>query len=292
MKKPFVNWTALEELVRPPLPPKDAPRPKGAPGRGIGGWDNQAPFYNKIAAMEKEGTLNQINCFEAGAEDTFLDVCCGPGRISVPMAGRVRKVTSLDASPKMLEYCRRNADAAGVTNLETVLMDWEDEEACSRLPMHDIVLASRSLGLHDVDRLCRLARKWVVIVIWSYGWPSIPEVTGKLFQGAQYEDRMPFGPHFPKRDRRLGNNLWYNKIYDQGYEPNLKVVADGFRKEYGSREEAYDDLRQLGRDLDPAKDDVFKANVDKFLREDGDGKVTYEAKTRSLVMWWKPEKCE
>lgn len=289
MNKSFINWQALEELVRPPMPSKDSKPPEGAPGRGIGGWDNQADFYNRMAAMEKEGTLNQINCFDTDPEDTFLDVCCGPGRISVPMAKRAKKVTAIDASPKMLSLCKENAKKAGVLNLETVLMDWEDDESVETLEKHDIVLASRSVGMRDLEKLCNLANKYVVIVIWSYGYPSIPEITGKLFEGAEDESKKPFRPRFPKRDRRLGNNLLYNKVYDMGYEPNLKIVKDGFKKNYSSKDEAYEDLKLLGKNLDQDKMDRFKYNADKFIRENEDGTFTFEAKTKTLVMWWEPE---
>lgn len=288
MNQPLINWQAIEDLMRPPMPPAGGKKPQGAPGRGIGGWDNQAEFYNRVAAMEKEGTLNQINCFDTDPGDTFMDVGCGPGRITVPMSKRAKSVTAVDASPKMLEYCRKNAEEAGSDNIKTVLLDWEDEETVNKLEKHDIVLASRSVGMWDLKRLCALAKKYVVIVIWSHGYPSIPEVTGKLFEGAEDENKKEFRPRFPKRDRRFGNNILYNKVYDMGYEPNLRIVNDGFKKEYDTKDAAYDDLKKLGKNLDENKIDIFKKNVDKYLTQNSDGTFTFESKTKSLVMWWAP----
>ena len=64
-------------------------------------------FYDQMAKMEARFTLNQINCFDTDPYDSVLDVGCGPGRITVPMASRAKRVTALDSSSKMLEYCMK-----------------------------------------------------------------------------------------------------------------------------------------------------------------------------------------
>ena len=103
----------------------------GSPGASEGNtdhnWDNSAGMYNQMARMEKIYTLNQINAFETTQSDTVLDIVCGPGRIAVPMEQRAKSVTALDSSAKMLAYCQKNAQAAGVTNLNTLLLDWKEE---------------------------------------------------------------------------------------------------------------------------------------------------------------------
>lgn len=44
-----------------------------------------------------------------------LDLCCGPGRHSIPLAQRGVEVTAVDLSPFLLEKARENARAAGVS---------------------------------------------------------------------------------------------------------------------------------------------------------------------------------
>ena len=39
--------------------------------------------------------------------DTVLDVGCGEGSITIPIARRVKKVIGLDSSPKMLEFLEK-----------------------------------------------------------------------------------------------------------------------------------------------------------------------------------------
>jgi len=169
-------------------------------------------------------------------------------------------------------------------------MDWTDDKALDNLEKHDIVIASRSVGMGDLMKLSSMAKKYTVLIIWSHGFPNIPVISGYLFEGTEGPDERPRHFHpMHGRDRRLGNNLLYNRVYDLGFNPNLKIVDDGFTKDFASREEAYDDLRRLRPSLADDKIPVFKANVDKFLTENLDGTVTYLCKTKTVVLWWKPE---
>lgn len=52
-----------------------------------------------------------------------LDFGCGVGRLAIPLARVCGAATGVDVSPSMLEEARRNADAAGVDNLELLLSD-------------------------------------------------------------------------------------------------------------------------------------------------------------------------
>jgi SAM-dependent methyltransferase len=304
--KPLINWDVIQQLIfrqMPPPPPhhgkdgkdgkhghgdkKDAPP---MPGRGIGGWDAQAANYNRMIHMEGRFTLNQVDCFDTAPTDTVLDVGCGPGRITMPLAKRAKSVTSLDASPKMLEFVKENCAAAGITNVDTFLCDWENKDTVAQVEKHDIVICSRSVALGDIDELAALARKTVALVIWANGAPPIPAIIGKLFKGTHEEEDHHHRPPMPGMDRRFGNNVFYNMIYDHGYEPNVKIVEDGFEKIFASREEAYADLRELDPGMAESKFGVFKENLEPFLTDKADGSVYFLAPTKSIVYWFSPEK--
>jgi len=276
---PLINWEELRQMTSPPMPP---PNPNAKPGANMFDTDESADMYNRIAKMEKIYTLNQLNCFETTKNDTVLDIGCGPGRISVPMAQRAKSVTSLDSSPRMLKHCQRNADEAGVKNLKTIQMDWKDAVLGNNLEQHDIVIASRSVGAQDIKKVSSFARKFVVVIAWANA-PNIPTVVGDLFVGVEQARRFQ-----PMRiDRRIGYNLTYNTIYDMGFEPNVRVVVDGFTRDFTSREEAYQDLWQLNK-IQGDISQVFCRNVDKWLTNNKNGGVTFRRETRSFVIWWDP----
>lgn len=272
---PLINWEELRELL-PQGPSRDAEGGSGSV------WDNGAEMYNRMAKMEKSYTLNQINAFDTTTEDTVLDIGCGPGRISVPMAQRAKSVTALDSSEKMLAYCQQNAKEAGVSNLRTCLLDWKKAVPGSDLEPHDIVIASRSPGMNDIQKLSSLARKYVVVIAWANA-PNIPMILGDLFKGVEETRRTP-----PMRiDRRVGYNVTYNIIYDAGYDPNIKIVTDGFTRDFASRDEAYAELwllRKAPGEIPP----LFKRNVDQWLTGNKNDGFTFRRETRSFVIWWEP----
>jgi SAM-dependent methyltransferase len=49
--------------------------------------------------------------------DSVLDFGCGAGRLTLPLARRVRHVTACDVAPTMLLHARQNAERAGLHNI-------------------------------------------------------------------------------------------------------------------------------------------------------------------------------
>ena len=259
---------------------------KGADAPQHVNWDENADMYNQMAAMEASYTLNQINCFEAGKDDTVLDIGCGPGRITVPMAKRVKKVTSIDTSENMMTYCRQNAQEANVSNVNIRNLDWTKAELGKDLEQHDIVIACRSVGMRDFAKLNAFARKYVVVIAWANA-DCIPDIIDELFLGADGRGESRHHVIIP-RDRRVGYNVMWNTAYDMGFDPNINIVIDGFTKDYASKEEAYADLSQLGK-IAEGKEHIFQSNVDQHLSPNDQGGITFRRETKSFVMWWEPK---
>ena len=280
-QEPFINWKALSGIHM-------AQRPPVRPENGVNMWDLESVRYDKMSALEKELTVKQVDALPLSPEDTVLDMGCGCGRLSVPVAQRVKAVTSLDSSEKMLSNCEANAKAAGVENLTPLFLDFFEAEAGVNVPVHDIVFCSRSAAIWEIEKLCTFARKYAAVLIFANA-PSLPELLGKLFSGTT-EEPAGRGPH-RIRDRRLDYNALWNTVYDLGYEPNCTIVPDGFTARYASVEEACDDLRMLGT-VDPDREETYRQNVMQFLtrREDGDWDLLIL--TRTAVIWWEvhPEK--
>jgi hypothetical protein len=182
----------------------------------------------------------------------------------------------------MLKHCQQNAKEAGVNNLKTLQLDWKDAILGDNVEKHDIVIASRSVGSTDIKKVSSFARKYVVVIAWANA-PNIPTVVGDLFIGV--EQARLFQPM--KMDRRIGYNLTYNTIYDMGYDPNVRIVVDGFTKDFTSKEEAYLDLWQLST-IPGEIPSIFRENVDKWLSNSKNGSVTFRRETRSFVIWWDP----
>jgi len=272
--EPIINWKALSSINRPPMP---EPPPKN----GENMWNKAAAMYNKMSALEREMTLNQVNAMPLFPDATVVDFGCGCGRLTVPIAGRVKAVTAVDSAENMLDNCIANVKAAGCTNVTPVSADFLTVTPDVDIPLHDIAICSRSTALWHLDKLSAFAKKYVAIVIWANA-PSIPKLLGGVFAGTGEDERKR--PH-PPEDRRVGYNAFWNTAYDMGYEPNCHIVEDGFKAVYSSIDEACQDLRILG-DVASSKEDVYRSNVEKYLTKREDGKLEFFLKTRSAVIWW------
>ncbi|MFV0481938.1 MAG: class I SAM-dependent methyltransferase [Campylobacteraceae bacterium] len=244
-------------------------------------WNNVAKMYDGMARLEREFTKNQINAMPITKEDTVVDIGCGPGRLSVPMAKRAKSVTSVDAFSDMLDFCRKNAKEEGVSNINFLQKDWKDEDALSVVGMHDIVVASRSVGLFDIIKLNKIARKYVVLLSFANA-PSLREIQLDFLK-----DITEIPPFKQDENSRMFNyNLTFNMVYDLGANPSVVVVDDGFEKTYKTKEEAYEHLRFVG-DIPKDKEEIYRRNVDNFLTCKSDGTFELLRKTKTYVLWWK-----
>lgn len=268
----IVNWELIQKRSMPPMPRNEKMDPATM-------WGKSAVMYNGMARLEREYTKKQIAVMQLSKEDTFLDIGCGPGRLSVPIAKQVKKVTSLDVAPEMLAFCKKNAEQAGADNLETRLLNWETAEIGRDIEQHDIVLASRSVGFQDLIKLNSVAKKRAYILCWANG-PSLKEIFDDLFFGVD----EGIQPRHMVQDRNFGYNIMFNMVYDLGFDPNIRIVEDGFEGVYDSREAAYEDLRTLNPFAEE-KMPIFRKNVDRYLTEEN-GKIRFYRGTKTYVLWW------
>ena len=274
----LINWEAIHKLSMPPMM-RDMmrERQKSDPE----GEQRFADFYNRMAAMETGFTPNQVDALPLLPEDTLLDMGCGPGRLSVPLAKRVKKVTSLDVSDAVLRHVEANAKAAGVNNITTRKLDFHDAVAGENVEKHDVVVCSRSVGLANLPKLSTFANRMAAIVTFANA-PTIPHLLSGIFKDTSSAPKPPFPAQ--GLDRKINYNVLFNIVYDMGYEPNVRIVEDGFRKDYASKEEAEADIITLGK-VDEDKTDIFRKNLDPFLTPNSGG-VTFFMETRTCVIWW------
>lgn len=90
-----------------------------------------------------------------------VDLCCGDGLFTIPLAKMVRYVTAIDLDPEMLAAARNRALAEGITNCTFTMGDAYD--LVELVPDHaDAVLLANTF--HGVPEQTRLARAVAVIL--------------------------------------------------------------------------------------------------------------------------------
>ena len=263
-------------------------------------WDREARGYSLMTLMEVNGTNLQLDAMPITPDMVILDCGCGPGRVAIQAAKRVKKVICLDSSMAMLEECRRNCEAAGITNVEYVYADWQETEIGRTIPEVDMIIQSRGGGgPTTLSMLQKAARQYAVTVMWSDGAPCLPESRGKLFVDCYSEEAMeahedlrpfkrPSGPRPPMDPDKLpmSGPALKEVLAKQGIEVHVTRVDEGWDKLFASKEEAYSDLINLSRYPELVNMEQFRANVDKYLTETAGG-WRFFLPTSSDVAWFK-----
>ena len=117
-------------------------------GKSDEDWSKRAKDFNRNIRQSNYSKefIRRIN-FE-GAK-SLLDIGCGPGTISLEAAPHLEQVYGLDYSLGMLEFLKSNSKEQGLNNITPIHRSWEDN--WSDIPKCDIVVASRSMEVKDIE---------------------------------------------------------------------------------------------------------------------------------------------
>jgi len=125
------------------------------------------PFANSTAMRDEEALRLLVDFSGAGADDTVLDVACGPGLVVAAFAKTCRRAAGIDITPAMIGKAREHAAALSLTNV-----DWHTGNVLP-LPFPDrsfAVVVSRFAFHHFVHPLAvlremaRVATRRIVVV--------------------------------------------------------------------------------------------------------------------------------
>src|SRR5262245_597484 len=75
------------------------------------------PFSTAPGIRDEEALRLLVATSDARADDTVLDVACGPGLVVCAFAAVVREATGIDLTPAMLERARTLAAERGLANV-------------------------------------------------------------------------------------------------------------------------------------------------------------------------------
>jgi ubiquinone/menaquinone biosynthesis C-methylase UbiE len=100
-----------------------------------------ADFYHRYRRGYPRAVIDAlVDAFGLGPDDVAVDLGCGTGQLTVPLAARVRAVVGMDPEPDMLARARNAAAAQAVTNVTWSL------GADTDLPALGALLGDRSLA--------------------------------------------------------------------------------------------------------------------------------------------------
>lgn len=262
-------WHDLSEKFR-------SERKQGEEGVN-GRWAKRAHSQGYTAEQRKrdrDDPLMQFVLDRLRPDETVLDIGAGIGRWSIPMAMACKKVTALDALPRMLEILRENAAAENITNIETAVGDW----ATADVVQHDYVLSSHAVYISPdiVGYARKMERSALKACLLVMRVPRHDGVIGEL-------SRAIHGTFHDSPNFIIG----YNALLQAGISGHVVMEEQGRHWHNDTLEDA---LARAKRHLflsteehDNRIMDVLKKRL--VLRE---GEYWWPDWMRSALVWWKP----
>lgn len=243
-------------------------------------WDKVAPNFHKVSkkddydyALFKKLILDE--------NDTVLDLGCGEGSITLKLAKKVKSITGIDSSTKMLELLNEKAKKQNINNIHTILEPIEDI-SYDELGDYDIVIGSRCLnGIIPIDEtlkeIDKIANKYVFFTVFG------PENWKIEKDFNEYIDKS--SNHFPDY------NYIFNILFNMGIYANIERLDIKAYREYESIEDAMDNGKFRLDLLNNNEKEKLKEYLSKILKKDPETGKLYNENDKAdwILIWWKKQ---
>jgi len=248
------------------------------PGLWQSFWDQFAPTYLKIcrslqpAIRKLVASWKEKGCLDE--QSRVLDIGCGPGTFTLPLAEGAGEVVGLDTSPGMLSSLQKEARQKGLANVKPLEKDWGESSFQKEF---DLVVAASSPVISNRESLLKMnsaSREWCLFTC-PAGSPSRTlrhqlweEIMGKKMEGRSFDISFPF-----------------NILYLEGYFPRLDFETLHYCY-FENSERVFQNYRSYFQIFDkkgPSVDSIIERCVKSWSHN---GYVEERISYKMAVMWW------
>lgn len=238
-------------------------------------WDERAKKFNESMMQNRGRAEKQIAKIVLDPDYTVLDVGAGTGRLAIPIAKCVKTVTAVDPSRGMLACLQENMEKEEVKNVMCVNKRWEDVELGVDIELHDVVIASHSLAMLDMQealaKMDAASKKYVYIFTFAGRW-----MDGGLWEKIHGETRPSWSDYI----------YLCNILHDMGIYANVEIWDSEYEQHYDSLDDAVTKMKEM-YDLTSEKEEFLREHLSKILVEDeNDGTLCLKHKSKSAMIWW------
>jgi len=241
-------------------------------------WNKRAPSFADHAGKTfyPESFIKLMNPEPSW---TVLDMGCGAGTLAIPLADKVKHITAVDFSEKMIEILNEEACKRGITNIDTINSSWTDNWAKKGIAGYDVAIASRSLAVDDVKsaivKLNNAARRRVIISTVAGDGPFDRQMF--LAVGREYRESIDY-------------IYFYNLIYQMGIHASLDFIPVDDSKTWESHAEACESMRWMFPEMTRGEDELLRRYISVHLvKKDGRFQLDYKKASKWAVIRWDKE---
>lgn len=227
-------------------------------------WDARASAFDEKPIPGDDDQFVSLVLENADLDDTktVLDVGCGTGTYSLPIAGRVRSVTGLDVSSKMIEYATRKASSMNLGNARYIVHDWHTDGSSGLDDGYDVVIAHMTPAISSYDSFMKM---------YDFVRGSC-FITRTIRRGDQVRSALcrDFGLDMPDAARDMVFSM--NVLWNMGHTPKVYYESRRYDSEVSSEEMKSTCLREFGDQL--SSNGITEKDVSEVVDSLSDGKGT------------------
>lgn len=211
------------------------------------------------------------------SDSTVLDIGAGTGRLAIPMAKIVKKVTVIEPASIFMMLLRDNAEQERINNMEFVESLWSDFQPQEK---YDLVYSTWSGAVKDPVSLLKMhgtSRGYCFLEIVASPM-NVWDFTGQIYPLVMGEDFRPSGCYLNILTTLYEHNIYANlETWDSESEIKYKEMTKALDSwERGLSE--YIDITERAREL---LRQYYQS------RMNPDGSYTYPVKGVSCAIWWR-----
>ncbi|MBF4468906.1 MAG: class I SAM-dependent methyltransferase [Methanobrevibacter arboriphilus] len=240
-------------------------------------WDNEADKFSKRSKQD-EYQKKLFSKMRIDKDDTVIDLGCGEGSITIPLSKKVKSITAVDSSKRMLEILDDKCKAENIDNIKTMKENLEDV-TLKEVGNKDIVLLSRSINgispIKDtINNVNSIANKYVYITIFG---PKNWKFENDFYESIGKE-KNDFAPY----------DYLFNILISMNIYPNIENLEIETNRKYKSVQDAMDNGKwQLDTFTKEEKENLYKY-LEKNLRKNNEGMLENpNDKADWILIWWK-----
>ena len=191
-------------------------------------WNDGAEQWERRSAGELEFAQRQVDALERiTAETGVLDVCCGTGPLTLPLARRAKHVTAFDFNEKMLDLVRKKAAEAGADNIGYLQGNFNTIVPGEDFEPAEIAVTRHSPAQGNILKFSRFATKYCYSLCLVYAPKDAVPMPGRNGSGRWLRSGDESRNHTARPDgRKYGPNIAFNLLYEAGANPELRYVTE------------------------------------------------------------------
>jgi len=259
---------------------RQAQAEKSWQSKGASDWDARAVSFAQ-RTEQSPYTHAFLHLLHPDPDWSVLDVGSGPGTLALPLASRVKTVTCIDFSATMLKILADRAAEEQLANIRICPISWTDDWKQHGVAPHDLVIASRSLAVPDLDAALR-------------------RLTDFALHKVAVTDRVGYGPFDPDAFAAVGRPLnpgpdyiyTVNILYRMGYLASVDFIRLEETARYPSFDQAASRYLWMFRDLSATETKRLHRYLHSISVLHADGTVSLHC--RHVPTWafisWHPDR--